>query len=51
VVAAALRANDHGKVVVIPGWWNVVAAIVLQHLPQTLVRAALMKGSAKYHLD
>ena len=51
VVNAALKGNDRGRVVVIPGWHNVVAAIVLQHFPQSLVRAALMKGSAKYHLD
>jgi short-subunit dehydrogenase len=51
VAAAALKANDHGEVVVVPGWWNVAAAILLQHLPQSLVRAALMKGSARYHLD
>ena len=51
VVTAALKANDRGKVVVVPGWHNLVAAIVLQHLPQSFVRAALMKGSAKYHLD
>jgi short-subunit dehydrogenase len=51
VVTAALHANDKGKVVVVPGWHNVVAAIVLQYLPQSLVRAALMKGSARYHLD
>jgi short-subunit dehydrogenase len=51
VVAAALAANDRGKVVVIPGWHNVLAAALLRYLPQGLVRAALMKGSAKYHLD
>lgn len=50
VVAAALKANDHGKVVVVPGWHNVVAATLLHYLPQGLVRFALMKGSAKYHL-
>ena len=51
VVAAALNANDRGRVVVVPGWHNVVAAIVLQYIPHSLVRWALMKGSAKYHLD
>ncbi len=50
VVAAALAANDRGRVVVVPGWHNLVAAVLLQHLPQGLVRAVLMKGSAKYHL-
>jgi short-subunit dehydrogenase len=50
VVAAALSANDRGKVVVVPGWHNAVAAALLHYLPQSLVRAVLMKGSAKYHL-
>ena len=50
VVAAALRANDKGRVVVVPGWHNAVAATLLHYLPQSLVRWALMKGSAKYHL-
>jgi short-subunit dehydrogenase len=50
VVAAALKANDRGKVVVVPGWHNALAAALLRYLPQGLVRAALMKGSAKYHL-
>jgi short-subunit dehydrogenase len=50
VVAAALKANDRGKVVVVPGWHNAVAAALLHYLPQGLVRWGLMKGSAKYHL-
>lgn len=50
VVAAALAANDRGKVVVVPGWHNAVAAALLQYMPQGLVRVALMRGSAKYHL-
>jgi hypothetical protein len=51
VVAAAIRANGRGKVVVIPGWHNVVAAALLRYLPQGLVRAAVRAGSAKYHLE
>lgn len=50
VVDAALSANDRGKVVVVPGWHNAVAATLLRYLPEGLVRALLMKGSAKYHL-
>jgi short-subunit dehydrogenase len=50
VVAAALSANDRGKVVVVPGWHNAVAATLLRYLPEGLVRVLLMKGSAKYHL-
>lgn len=51
VVAAALAANDRGRVVVIPGWWNALAAGLMRLLPMGLVRAILMRGSAKYHLD
>lgn len=50
VVEAALKANDHGRVVVIPGWHNALAAALMRLLPQGLVRAILMRGSAKYHL-
>ncbi len=50
VVAAALSANAAGRVIVVPGWHNVIAAALLQYLPQSLVRMLLMKGSAKYHL-
>jgi short-subunit dehydrogenase len=51
VVAAALKANELGKVVVIPGWYNVLAALLLRYLPAGLVRAVLMRASAKYHLE
>jgi short-subunit dehydrogenase len=51
VVAAALAANDQGRVVVVPGWHNALAAALLHYLPQGLVRAILMRGSAKYHLS
>jgi len=51
VVAATLRANDAGRVVVIPGWYNQVAAGLMRLLPEPLVRAILMRGSAKYHLE
>lgn len=50
VVAATLKANDAGKVVVVPGWHNAVAAALMRALPQGLVRAILMRGSAQYHL-
>lgn len=50
VVLAALKANDRGRVIVIPGWYNQLAASLMRALPQGLVRWALMKGSAKYHL-
>jgi short-subunit dehydrogenase len=50
VVATALSANLAGRVVVVPGWHNQLAATLLQYLPQSLVRMLLIKGSAKYHL-
>ncbi|GAW40712.1 putative oxidoreductase [Brevundimonas sp. SH203] len=50
VVDAALKANDAGRVIVVPGWWNALAAGLMRGLPQGLVRWILMKGSAKYHL-
>lgn len=51
VVDVALRANDRGRVVVIPGWYNVLAAALLRGLPTGIVRAILMRASAKYHLE
>jgi short-subunit dehydrogenase len=51
VIAATLAANDAGKVVVIPGWHNKLAAALLRILPEPLVRMALRAGSAKYHLE
>ena len=51
VVHAAIAGNEAGRVVVIPGWWNAVAAFLLRYLPGPLVRAAIRKGSAKYVLD
>jgi hypothetical protein len=51
VAAATLRANDRGQVVVIPGWYNVLAAGLMRYLPAPLVRAILMRASAKYHVE
>jgi len=51
VVEATLRANDAGRVVVIPGWHNRLAAALLRGLPEPLVRRVIAAGSAKYHLD
>ena len=50
VVAAAIAANEAGHVIAIPGWHNKLAAVMLRHLPQGLVRAMVRAGSAKYHL-
>jgi short-subunit dehydrogenase len=51
VVETAIRANARGKVVVVPGWHNQVAAILLRYLPEPWVSAAVRAGSAKYHLE
>ncbi len=50
VAEAGLKANDAGRVVVIPGWWNALAVTLMRLIPEGLVRALLMRGSAKYHL-
>ena len=51
VAEATIRANDRGRVVVIPGWHNRVAALLLRGLPEPLVRRIVAAGSAKYHLE
>jgi short-subunit dehydrogenase len=51
VVTAAIRANDRGRVIVVPGWHNKVAAALLRYLPESLVKALIHAGSAKYHLE
>jgi short-subunit dehydrogenase len=50
VVQAALRGNEAGRVVVIPGWQNKLAVALMRALPEPLVRAAINKGAAKYRL-
>ena len=51
VVETGIRANERGRVVVVPGWHNKLAAALLSYLPEPLVKAAIRAGSAKYHLD
>ena len=48
VVETAIAANDAGRVVVVPGLHNKLAALLLRRLPQGLVRAMVSAGSAKY---
>ena len=50
VVATAIRGNEAGRVVVIPGWTNRLAVGVMRCLPEPLVRAAINAGAAKYRL-
>jgi short-subunit dehydrogenase len=51
VVQITLRANAAGRVVVVPGWRNQLAAALMKTLPESLVRAIIAAGSAKYHLE
>ena len=51
VVRTAIAANEAGRVVVVPGWHNKVAAFVLRYFPEPLISAAVRAGSAKYHLE
>jgi uncharacterized protein len=51
VAESAIQANEHGRVVIIPGWHNRVAALLLRGLPEPLVRRVVAAGSAKYHLE
>ncbi len=50
VVRTAIGANEAGRLVVVPGWRNKIAAVAMQTLPEPLVRAILAAGSARYHL-
>ena len=51
VVAETIRANERGRVVLVPGWHNKAAAALLKGLPEPLVRRIIAAGSAKYRLD
>lgn len=51
VVDAAIRGNERGRVVVIPGWHNQLAAVMLRGLPEPLVRRIIGQASAKYRPD
>ncbi len=50
VVETAIRDNEAGRVVVIPGWHNRIAVGLMRMLPEPLVRAAINAGAAKYRL-
>ncbi len=51
VVEAAIRANERGRVIVIPGWHNKLAAFLLRHLPEAWVKAVIAIGAKRYHLE
>jgi short-subunit dehydrogenase len=50
VAAIAIKANEGRRVVVIPGWHNVLAVGAMRMLPEPLVRAAINAGAARYRL-
>ena len=51
VVETGIRANQRGRVVVVPGWHNKIAAALLRYLPEPVVKAVIGVGAAKYHLE
>ncbi|MGH6991785.1 MAG: SDR family NAD(P)-dependent oxidoreductase, partial [Caulobacteraceae bacterium] len=51
VVEAAIRGNEKGSVVVIPGWHNKLAVLLLRLVPEPIVRAVVAAGSARFHLE
>jgi short-subunit dehydrogenase len=50
VAGVAIRANEAGRVIVIPGWHNRAAVALMRALPEPLVRAVINAGAAKYRL-
>lgn len=50
VAEAAVRGNEAGRLVVIPGWTNRLAVALMRGLPEPLVRAVINAGAARYRL-
>jgi short-subunit dehydrogenase len=50
VARVAITANEAGRVVVIPGWHNSLAVMLMRALPEPWVRAAINAGASKYRL-
>ena len=50
VAESAIRGNEAGRVVVVPGLHNRIAVALMRALPEPLVRAAINAGAAKYRL-
>jgi short-subunit dehydrogenase len=48
VVEAAIRGNDAGRSVVIPGWHNRLAVGAMRLLPEPLVRGVINAAAARY---
>ena len=51
VVRIAIAANEKGRVVVVPGIHNKIAAALMRYLPEPLVSAVIRSGSKKYRLE
>lgn len=50
VAKAAIRGNEAGRLVVVPGWTNRLAVALMRTLPEPLVRAVINAGAARYRL-
>lgn len=50
VVEAAIRGNEAGRVLVVPGWHNQLSVLLLRILPEAISRPMLMRGSQKFRL-
>jgi short-subunit dehydrogenase len=50
VAEIAIRGNEAGRVVVIPGWHNRVAVALMRLFPEPMVRSLINAGAAKYRL-
>jgi short-subunit dehydrogenase len=50
VAEAAVRGNEAGRLIVIPGWTNRLAVALMRTLPGPLVRAVIDAGAARYRL-
>jgi short-subunit dehydrogenase len=50
VAEIAIKGNEAGQVVVIPGWHNRAAVALMRLFPEPLVRAVINAGAAKYRV-
>lgn len=50
VAGIAIKGNEAGRVVVIPGWHNRAAVALMRLFPEPLVRRLINAGAAKYRL-
>ncbi len=50
VAEIAIKGNEAGRVVVIPGWHNRVAVAIMRLFPEPLVRSVINAGAAKYRV-